>query len=117
MTPENIITVSNIDWDYDDDNIWDEIVSGLDYEIKDGKIQVSRTCKFHEPEEVFDMISEALHHNSVTTKDVFNLPDEVEIDTNTIGDSDEDITNYLTDTYGFFIKGYAKSTDVDMIKM
>lgn len=44
---------------------------------------------------------------------VFDLPDTVEIEVKD-GDvwTEEDVTNYLCDKYGYFINGYALDTDV-----
>ena len=44
--------------------------------------------------------------------EVFNLPDNVEISAENISEwTEDDITNYLCDEYGFFVNGYALSTD------
>lgn len=57
-----------------------------------------------------DYAYDAFHHNKVDLAEFMGLPDEVEIP-KSVGTNDEDISDWLSDQYGYCHDGFALDTD------
>lgn len=106
--------IFEIVWDYDEDNIWDTLAS-LSAEEKnellkkaDGKDWNSENMR---DEDLFETFKRFLHHNNLSPEQFFGLPVEVMVESSM---NDDEVTDFLTDTYGFFIEGFLRS-DGDML--
>ena len=108
---EGKILVTNINWAWDEDDVFNEMVS-MSEEDKAKFVKMARGEEIRvscmTDEEILDDFQDGLRHNRITPEEFFNLPESVEVDADW---SDEDVTNYLCDEYGFFINGYARSDD------
>ena len=103
------IVVCNIQWDWDRDSVEFvlEELENVDATIKRFKldiptVQATEDCY----EELIDLCCDSPRHNKVTPEDIFGLPNTVEVPGTFC---DEQITEYLSDEFGFCIKGYARS--------
>lgn len=108
------VKVSDIIWDYDDDNISSQIEDN-DILSRLGLITPEQE-KTMDDDEKFEIISDALHHNKVTVEQFFGLPEEMVVNVpNTEMKDIFDINDYLngkiSDYYGFCIANYITDKD------
>ena len=111
--PALTTTVSDIEWDWDDDNLW-EIIDNCD-DIADlcekFKLPPTVDCnKLMNEDETyaFDVCYDSIRHNRVTFGAVAGLPETIEVPAKW---DDEEIAEYISNEYGFCIKGFARSED------
>ena len=104
------IKVFDIHWDYSRDDVRDML----------DRLGISETCKkFHlnpkfVPKDdgvVIDFCIEQLHHGRATVYKAFDLPESIEVPASW---SDEDISNYLSDKYGYYHNGFSRSDDEEV---
>ena len=109
--------IVNIDWDVNRD----DIVSIMETETPNSiaeKLNIGLD-EYNAISDKESYIYDAYRHNRVSSAMLYNLPDEVEIDIdewsrereedwNSLSDvdKDEDIANYLSDTYGFYVNNW-----------
>ena len=112
------VTISDIIWDYDDDNISNQIEDN-DVLSRLGLITPEQE-KTMDDDEKFEIISDALHHNKVTAEQFFGLPEKMVIyvpntEMKDIADMNQYINEKISDGYGFCIEDYTTDKD-DMFK-
>lgn len=106
------LIASDIEWDIDMDEIYekmDEIAIDKAAEILG--ISAVRYGNMT-PSEQHDLIYDTIHHNRKSmfmAEELFDLPEEIVLP-DELKDTD-DITDYISDTYGFCIEGYTLSSE------
>lgn len=101
----------DIEWDIDIDEIYEKI-DNMRVEVAAVTLGISKdTYANMTTEERHDFIYDTYHHNRKSADELFNLPETIEIPeefgiTDTEDDM-SDVTDWISDEYGFCIKGYA----------
>lgn len=107
--------ITNIDWDIDVNESTDYLLENYsDKEIC--KLLGYKTSEFKDigNDIKYAMICNKLHHMPGIMEDIYNLPSEVEIEDNLFED-DQDITDYLTEEYGFCINSWNYDFETERI--
>ncbi len=99
------IIVSNIEWDWDEDNLWDQLMD-MTAEEKSDIFGIDASTM--SDDDIFDAAYDKLRHGKVSEESVFNLPETIEVDEEW---DDEAIAEYISSEYGFCIYGFARSDD------
>ena len=99
----------NIDWDINIEEALD-MLDEMDYKDAASTLGISvDTYANMTTEERHDYAYDLFHHCPGELEDFMNLPTKVEIPKELT--NEEDITEWLSDEYGFCIKGYKLDTD------
>ena len=99
----------NIDWDINIEEALD-ILDEMDYKDAASALGISVDAYANmTTEERHDYAYDLFHHCPGELEDFMNLPTKVEIPKELT--NEEDITEWLSDEYGFCIKGYKLDTD------
>ena len=99
----------NIDWDISINEAI-EMLDEMDYKNAAFVLGISSdTYANMTTEERHDYAYDLFHHCPGELEDFMDLPSEVELPEELI--DEEDITNWLSDEYGFCINGYRLDTD------
>lgn len=94
----------NIQWDFDTEEICERILNlSVDAASKILGVPPKRYANMTS-EERMDYALDACHHCPATADELFGLPDEIEIPNGLT--ATEDISDWLSDTYGFCHNGF-----------
>lgn len=92
---------TNIEWDIDMEEVFETLDNMTMGDIaKFFSLQIEAYAKMT-TEEKHDLIADIFHHNPGMLYDFCELPEEEEID---VGISEEDVADYLANSYGYCIK-------------
>jgi hypothetical protein len=112
----------DIDWNYEIEEVSAQL-DNLTYENAAARLGIPKDRYANmTTDERLDYALDVLRHNKTTVADFFNLPEEVEIpeelEITDINDDMSDVTDWLSDEYGFYINGYqvkeAKELDIEI---
>lgn len=96
--------VTNISWDYDYEEFWQTLSEKLvEKQAKILDIPYNRYIEMNETERE-EYAYDVFRRTPSVANEVFELPNEVELPNEDW--TEELITDYLSNEYGFFIKGY-----------
>jgi len=101
----------DIDWSIESEEIF-EILDAMTVEKAAEALAISKDrYAAMTTEERHDYAYDMFHHHRLSAAEFAGLPDEVELPPE-LGDAEEDaITEWLSDTYGYFLNGYRLNTD------
>ena len=103
------VTAKNIQWDIDFDEVYEKL-DEMTYENAASAMGISAERYANmTTEERHDLAYDLFHHSPGELDEFMGLPDEIEIP-NGLTD-DEDISEWLSEMYGFCHKGFELSTD------
>lgn len=103
------IIASNIQWDYDFDEIYEKLDSmSAENAAEALGISYERYANMT-TEERHDYAYDLFHHCPGAACEFLGLPNEIEIPAELT--DEEDISDWLSDEYGYCHKGFALSTD------
>ena len=99
----------NIEWDIDMDEVY-ELFDEMEDEPAAKALNVSlKEYKAYAEEDRNDRIEDYFRHCPAALDELLGLPDEVEIPKELVDDGD--IADWLSDTYGYCLEGFALDTD------
>lgn len=97
---------TNIEWDVSDEELL-TVLDAMTAETAAEKLGIPKdTYANMTTEERHDWALDAFHHNSTSRSEFVGLPDDVELPEGAEEWEDDEITDYLSDEYGYFINGY-----------
>ena len=110
------LTASNIDWDIDPHDAAEYLINDADPEalmkvLSECNIDLSEAS---DNEKMIDLLVDGLRHRPGAMDDLYGLPSKVEVPAELESAPDEDITNWLSDTYGTCVNNYDLSRDTNI---
>ena len=107
---KNVVKAFDIIWDFDMDEVYERLDDMTAKQASESLGIPYDQYANMTTEERHDWAYDLFHHNRVCLDEFMNLPEEIEIPYDLVGDDDL-ITEWISDEYGFCIRGYKLTTD------